>query len=188
MRLFIITLDGTSSISYSLPRDLIQTIVNEAVATKDWKRLHILFLGGGGEKQYSNGSGGLAMGCDASNVPLEDIIRCDFSNLRTFINILLEHKANANPQKGSREDLVDVAIQLEKFDVASLLMDKRNKTGADVKTSANNIPQVKLIFTFLVIKKVLKSYVIIILSLSRIFLRCPSLLKQKMARAGSSHG
>lgn len=128
------------------------------------------------------------MGCDASNVPLEDIIRCDFSNLRTFINILLEHKANANPQKGSREDLVDVAIQLEKFDVASLLMDKRNKTGADVKTSANNIPQVKLIFTFLVIKKVLKSYVIIILSLSRIFLRCPSLLKQKMARAGSSHG
>lgn len=93
------------------------------------------------------------MGCDASNVPLEDIIRCDFSNLRTFINILLEHKANANPQKGSSEDLVDVAIQLEKFDVASLLMDKRNKTGADVKTSANNIPQVKLIFTFLVIKK-----------------------------------
>ena len=137
------SLDGTSSISYSLPRTLIQTIVNQTVAKKDWEKLHLLFLGGGGKKQHKKGSGGLAAGCDASGVPLDEVMRCDFPDLRTFISILLEHKANAYPQKGNGKDLVDVAIELEKFDVVSLLMDGNNKPGADDKTSASKLLQVK---------------------------------------------
>ena len=139
MRLFNY-LDGTSSISYNLPGTLTQTIVNQTVAEKDWKKLHLLFLGGGGKKRHKKGLGGLAAGCDASGVPLDEVIRCDFPDLKAFISILLEHKAS---QKGSKDDLVGVAIELEKFDVVSLLMDGRNKPGADDKTSESKLLQVK---------------------------------------------
>ncbi|KAJ7371751.1 hypothetical protein OS493_023089 [Desmophyllum pertusum] len=128
--------DGTSSIQYSIPQPIIQSAMNKAVADKDWNRLHLLFLGGGGQKQFKKGSGGLATGCDASSVPLEEVIRCAFPDLKTFISILLEHKANANPPKGSK-DPVDVAIELEKFDLVSLLMDRSNTSGADVKTGTS---------------------------------------------------
>ena len=141
MRLFN-SLDGTSSISYSLPNNLIQTIINQAVAGKDWTRLHLLFLGGGGEQQHKKGSGGLATGCDASGVPLDEVIRCDFPDLKTFISTLLEHKADVSPPKGSGKDPVDVAIELEKFDLISLLMDRNNDPGADVKASASKCFQV----------------------------------------------
>ena len=86
--------DGTSSIQFKIPKNLIQNVINKAVADRDWKRLHLLFLGGGGEKKYKNGSGGLATGCDASSVPLEEVIRNDLPILGKFINILLDHKAN----------------------------------------------------------------------------------------------
>ena len=100
-------------------------------------------MGGGGKKQHKKGSGGLAAGCDASGVPLDEVIRCDFPDLSKFISILLEHKAVANPKKGNGKDLVDVAIELEKFHVVSLLMDGSNKPGADVKTSASKPLQVQ---------------------------------------------
>ncbi|KAJ7371766.1 TPR and ankyrin repeat-containing protein 1 [Desmophyllum pertusum] len=128
--------DGTSSIQYSIPQPIIQSAMNKAVADKDWDLLHLLFLGGGGQKQFKKGSGGLATGCDASSVPLEEVIRCDFPDLKTFISILLEHKANANPPKGSKNP-VDVAIELENVDLANLLMDRSNTPGADVKTGTS---------------------------------------------------
>ena len=93
-------------------------------------------MGGGGEKRAQKGSGGLGTGCDASNVPLEEVIYCDFPDLSKFISILLDHKASASPQKG-RKDPLDVAIELEKFDVVKVLMDRCNKAGASVKTSSS---------------------------------------------------
>ena len=93
-------------------------------------------MGGGGEKHARKGSGGLGTGCDASSVPLEEVVDCDFPDLAKFISILLDHKANASPQKG-RKDPLDVAIDLEKFDVVNMLMDRRVKIGASVKTSSS---------------------------------------------------
>ena len=126
--------DGTSSIQFSIPKTLIQTVINKAVADRDWKRLHLLFLGGGGEKRYKKGSGGLATGCDASSVPLEEVIRNDLPVLGKFINILLDHKANANPPKGGKSPL-DVAMELGKIDVASILIERNATSGAGTNTS-----------------------------------------------------
>ena len=93
-------------------------MIDKAVTEKDWNRLYVLFMGGGGEKCFETGSGGLGTGCDAMNVPLERIIRCDFPNLDMFMRILLYHNAVAS------EDLVDVAIQLGKCEVMNMLLEE----------------------------------------------------------------
>ena len=96
-------------------------------------------MGGGGEGRFEKGSGGLGTGCDASSVPLEEVIRCDFPDLTKFISILLDHKASANPQKGGKDPL-DVAIEVGKFEVVNILMDRNSKTGAGVITSTTSKP------------------------------------------------
>ena len=133
MHLFLFA-DGTSSIQYNIPKDFIQMVINKAVADRDWNRLHLLFMGGGGEKQHQKGCGGLATGCDASGVPLDEVIRTNFPDLGKFITILLDHKANANPPKGGKS-LLDVAIELGKINVASMLMERSNKSGVGVNAS-----------------------------------------------------
>ena len=107
------------------------------MAEKDWHRLHLLFMGGGGEKRFRKGSGGLGTGCDASSVPLEEIIHCDFKDLTEFISALLDHKASGDPPKG-RENPVDVAIQLDKFDVVNVLMDRCKKTEPCQETTSTS--------------------------------------------------
>ena len=97
MELF--SLDGTSSIQYEIPKTYIQTVLDKAVSDEDWATLHLLFLGGGGPKKFEKGLGGLADGCDASKVPLTEVISCDFSDLRKFVSVLLDHKARDSPQK-----------------------------------------------------------------------------------------
>ena len=128
---------GTCGIQYDVPRNLIQTAVDKAVADKDWQRLHLLFMGGGGEKRFQKGSGGLGTGCDASSVPLEEVIHCDFKDLTDFISVLLDHKANGDPPKG-RENPVDVAIQLGKFDVVHVLMDRCKKKEPSEETNSTS--------------------------------------------------
>lgn len=121
---------------------MIQTVIDKAVAEKDWKRLHLLFLGGGGEKRYKKVSGGLATGCDASSVPLGEVICNDLPDLEKFINVLLDHKADANPPKGKKSP-VDIAIELGKIDVASILIDRNTKSGA---ANTSDLPKVKKCF------------------------------------------
>ena len=128
---------GTCGIQYDVPRNLIQTAVDKAVADKDWQRLHLLFMGGGGEKRFQKGSGGLGTGCDASSVPLEEVIHCDFKDLTDFISVLLDHKASGDPPKG-RENPVDVAIQLGKFDVVHVLMDRCKKKEPSEETNSTS--------------------------------------------------
>ena len=103
-------------------------MIDKAVTDKDWNRLHVLFMGGGGERCFKKGSGGLGTGCDARNIPLEKIIHCDFPNLETFMKILLDHNAVA------REDLLNVATQIKKFEVADMLM-KEFPTAATSKSA-----------------------------------------------------
>ena len=115
---FFCIIGDTSSIQFKIPQNLTQKMIDKAVTEKDWNRLYVLFMGGGGEKCFETGSGGLGTGCDAMNVPLERIIRCDFPNLDMFMRILLYHNAVAS------EDLVDVAIQLGKCEVMNMLLEE----------------------------------------------------------------
>ena len=134
-----ISLDGTSGIAFSLPPNLTQKVINKTVTEKDWPRLHLLFMGGGGERRFQKGSGGLGSGCDASSVPLDEIIRCDFPDLRTFINTLLDHKAIVNPQRSFKVegqealrtgenrkaiDLLELSLEHEKLST----VDEKRKT------------------------------------------------------------
>ncbi|XP_015773456.1 PREDICTED: uncharacterized protein LOC107351677 [Acropora digitifera] len=93
----------TTSIQFKIPQNLTQKMIDKAITDKDWNRLYVLFMGGGGEKCFKKGSGGLGTGCDARNIPLEEIIHCDFPHLETFMKILLDHNAVA------RKDLLGVA-------------------------------------------------------------------------------
>ena len=139
MKSYHLSLGGTSGVHYSVPRNLLQRLITEAVDDKDWHRLHLLFMGGGGEKRFQKGSGGLGTGCDASSVPLEEIIHCDFEDLTDFISVLLDHKASGNPPKG-RENPVDIAIQLGKFDVVNILMDRGKKAVSSWETTSTSKP------------------------------------------------
>ncbi|XP_044176625.1 uncharacterized protein LOC114955374 [Acropora millepora] len=118
----------TTSIQFEIPQNLTQKMIDKAVINKDWNRLYVLFMGGGGEKRFKKGSGGLGTGCDARNIPLDRIIHCDFPDLETFMKILLDHNAVA------REDLLGVAVRLNKFGVANMLMDEI-PTAADVQSA-----------------------------------------------------
>ena len=124
--------DGTSSIQYEIPKTYIQTVLDKAVSDEDWATLHLLFLGGGGPKKFEKGLGGLADGCDASKVPLTEVISCDFSDLGKFVSVLLDHKARDSPQKRGKT-AYKLAIDLNKFDVASVLMDKNTTSGPGVQ-------------------------------------------------------
>lgn len=126
------SLDGTSSIQYEIPKTYIQTVLDKAVSDEDWATLHLLFLGGGGPKQFEKGLGGLADGCDASKVPLTEVISCDFPDLAKFVSILLDHKARESLQKRGKT-ACELAIDLNKFDVASVLMDKNTTSGPGVQ-------------------------------------------------------
>ena len=139
MKSYHLSLGGTSGVHYGVPRNLLQTVIAEAVDDKDWDRLHLLFMGGGGEKRFQKGSGGLGTGCDASSVPLEEVIHCDFKDLTDFISVLLDHKASSDPPKG-RENPVDVAIQLHKFDVVNVLMNRCKKAGPFRETTSTSKP------------------------------------------------
>ena len=118
----------TTSIQFKIPQYLTQKMIDKAVTDKDWNRLYVLFMGGGGEQRFDKGSGGLGTGCDARNIPLERIIHCDFPHLETFMKILLDHNAVA------REDLLSVATQLKKFEVAKMLMDEI-PTAVDIQSA-----------------------------------------------------
>ena len=76
------------------------------------------------------------MGCDASSVPLEEVIRVDLPVLGKFIKILLDHEANSKPPKGKKSPL-DVAKELGKIDVASMLIDR------NVSSRTSELPKVK---------------------------------------------
>lgn len=72
------------------------------------------------------------MGCDASSVPLEEVIRDDLPVLEKFIKILLDHEANSG-----KKSPLDVAMELDKIDVASMLIDR------NVSSRTSEIPKVK---------------------------------------------
>ena len=127
--IFLMYLGDTTSIHYTIPQNLSQTMIDKAVTEKDWSRLHLLFMGGGGEKHFEKGRGGLGTGCDASSVPLEEVISGDFPNLEQFISILLDHNAVASQRA------LDAAIELAKSEVVDVLMERKVKSTEASKSA-----------------------------------------------------
>ena len=94
-----------------MPRQLIEKLTSSVIQKRDWHKLRILYLGGGGPTSQPIGDGGLATDTDASSVPLGEIIRCTHSDeLLPLVSVLLKHGASANAIEGSTVIPLDEAM------------------------------------------------------------------------------
>ena len=98
-RLFL--LEGTSAITAPVPSKLLEKLLSEVIKKKDWRKLRILYLGGGGPGSQPTGNGGMATGISASSVPLGEIIRSNVPERLILVSVLLKHGASANAIKES---------------------------------------------------------------------------------------
>ena len=75
-----------------MPEELVQELIKRVTDQKEWKKLHVLFMGGAGSPHHRYGEGGLAtgLGCDASGVPLEVVVDWGINNNVDFLAGLVE--------------------------------------------------------------------------------------------------
>lgn len=128
--------DGTMNIDEGLcSQSIIQRAVDDAISKENWKRLRVLFLGGGGPFGACLGEGGLASGCDASKVPLNHLITSDVAEKTFLVSTLLEFGALADglPLGETKMPPLWVALGTEEFGIATELIE----AGADVSCASN---------------------------------------------------
>ena len=120
--------DGTSSISCKFSQTLLKKLVKDACAKQDWPMLHLLFLGGDGNRAFAKGRGGLATGFMATAVPIRAVLESKFSERDKLIRVLLDHGASPNGTTagGSRSPL-EFCLEKEDYAMAGVLL----KHGAD---------------------------------------------------------
>ena len=93
------------------------------IQKRDWRKLRILYLGGGGPTSQPIGDGGLASDINASSVPLGEIIRStDSEELLPLVSILLKHGASANAIEGSAVIPLDEALRLQNLALVEKLI------------------------------------------------------------------
>ena len=106
-----------------MPRQLIEKLTSSVIQKRDWDKLRILYLGGGGPTSQPIGDGGLATDTDASSVPLGEIIRStDSDELLPLVSVLLKHGASANAIEGSAVIPLDEAITLRNLALVEKLI------------------------------------------------------------------
>lgn len=109
-------------------KSLIQRVVDDAISKQSWKRLHVLFLGGGGPYGACPGEGGLASECDASQVPLDLVILSQVADKTCLVSTLLEFGAPVDGLPQCEKPPLLVALENEEFGIATELIE----TGANV--------------------------------------------------------
>lgn len=114
-------------------KTIIQRAVDDAISKQSWERLRVLFLGGGGPFGACPGEGGLASGCDASQVPLDLLITSQVAEKTFLVSTLLEFGAHVNGLPLCEKPPLLVALEKEEFGVASELIE----AGADVACASN---------------------------------------------------
>lgn len=100
--------------------------MDDCIRTRNWSHLYALFLGGGGPEKFKQHAGGLATGCDASAVKLEQVIeQSNVPRLEKFVSTLLKHNAAASHEDATRKQPFDVAKERKAYGVVELLKPKR---------------------------------------------------------------
>lgn len=106
-----------------MPSQLIVKLTSSVIQKRDWHKLRILYLGGGGPTSQPKGDGGLATDIDASGVPLGEIIRStDSDELLPLVSVLLKHGASANAFDGSAVIPLDEAMALNNLALVEKLI------------------------------------------------------------------
>ena len=106
-----------------------EKILKEAVEKKEWKKLKVLFLGGGGSKRHPAGRGGLASACGASTIPLEEIMSASIpiKERNQLISALVENGISVNGLSDScKPPLISLMQQENKHLVNKLLENGAN--------------------------------------------------------------
>ena len=121
--LFETFIEKTESCTSTVKTAVVQKQVDEVINKKNWKRLHVLFMGGGSDQKYRRGEGGFATGCDASSAPLDEVIESeiDRKDMRAFVKTLLQHGAPIKGLPGCKKSPLAVARETKQHDVISLL-------------------------------------------------------------------
>ena len=106
-----------------MPSQLIEKLTRSVIEKRDWHKLRILYLGGGGPTSQPKGDGGLATDTDASSVPLGEIIRStDADELLPLVSVLLKHGASANAIERSAVIPLDEAMTLRNLALVEKLI------------------------------------------------------------------
>ena len=100
---------------------------------KDFKKLKILYLGGGGPLSHPVGGGGLAGNIDARIVPLGEVIRY-FGPKDALISVLLDQGASANVIEGGNVIPLEEAMSKEDLPLVEKLVHK----GANCCVAGSN--------------------------------------------------
>ena len=87
----------------------------------------MLFLGGDSQRGFPKGRGGVATGCNAGVVPVDQVLASCVADRDKLIAILLDHGALANGLHGCKEPPLLVAMEMEEYALAHTLL----KHGAD---------------------------------------------------------
>lgn len=101
---------------------IIQRAVDDAISKQDWERLGVLFVGGGGPYDAPVGEGGLASGCDSSQVPLDLVIASSVAYKSNLLTVLLEFGACVDGLPLCQKPPLLTALEMEEFDIASKLI------------------------------------------------------------------
>lgn len=97
------------------------------IKKKDWHKLKILYLGGGGPSFLPVGAGGLATNIDTANVPLGEVIHNLGLEEPLLISVLIENGASVNVIEGS--DVIPLNEAMEKDQLP--LVEKLVQNGAN---------------------------------------------------------
>ena len=108
----------TCSVSYNI----LTRLIKEVTLKREWEKLYLLFLGGGGQRQFIKGEGGVATGCDASEIPLELVMLSGTEIRSQLVPILLDSGASPNGLGKGRRSPLALAVDKEEYVVAAALL------------------------------------------------------------------
>lgn len=119
--------EGSLGITCRIPRGTVQKLIKDICSKKEWDKLHLLFLGGDSQRSYAKGRGGVATGCNAVIVPIDQVLGSSVPDRDKLIAVLLDHGALANGPHGCKTPPLSVAMEMEDYSIAHALL----KHGAD---------------------------------------------------------
>lgn len=165
---YVFRIDGPKKINFHLPPKCMGKFLKECIEKEDWDKIEFLFLGGGGQQCYPEGAGGLATGCDVSELSLSDLIKSKKkeNNLQELLTVLIDHGAPVNgvsdlsPLSAAvDEKVLESALVLlkKKANANGLLQCKISKPGdtpfhTALRIGLSSGRLIYLIFFFMVVK------------------------------------
>ena len=128
---YFLYLEGTAAVTADLPKHVVQNLLRDVIQKKEWKKLQVLFLRGGGPQRHTPGRGGLASECGAREVPLEQILVAGIPprERSQLISVLLDNGISANGLSESCQP--PLATVMEQQQDNSQLVNKLMDCGAD---------------------------------------------------------